>query len=251
MDLMTIAPQTMLGSATPVEAKPIILDPLAEDCPYDDMAIITTRRAITRVALVAVETGARFQREGIEHDPMSWMIAPRRLFDGRAAIDACLEREHCLRSILVHGLSLGLDLAPSVVDTLLSEGDEDKRRRSRQYLSSKRTAGKKANRSGRKPLAAPRLYTATIVYSSRNQMLQAFHASIAHEPSEISARLCERFGHSAAGVADIREGFHHSTPVVMALVQEPVAELIRRVAPEADHPLHYDFAVTIEQRIDV
>lgn len=251
MDLMTIAPQTMPGSATPIEVKPIVLDPLAEDCPYDDTAIITTRRAITRVALVAVETGGRFQREGIEHDPMSWMLAPRRLFDGRAAIDACLEREHCLRSILVHGLSLGLDLAPTVVDTLLSDDEEDKRRRSRQYMSSKRKSGKKDHRSGRRPLAAPRLFTATIIYSSRKLMLQAFHASIAHEPSEISARLCERFGHSAADVADIREGFHQSTPVAMALVQEPVAELIRRVAPEANHPLHTDFAVTIEQRIDV
>lgn len=251
MDLMTIAPQTMPGSATPIEVEPIVLDPLAEDCPSDDTAIITTRRAITRVALVAVETGGRFQREGIEHDPMSWMLAPRRLFDGRAAIDACLEREHCLRSILVHGLSLGLDLAPTAVDNLLSDDEEDKRRRSRQYLSSKRKAGKKRNRSGHRPLAAPRLFTATIIYSDRKLMLQAFHASIAHDPSEISARLCERFGHSAANVADIREGFHQSTPVAMALVQEPVAELIRRVAPEADHPLHNDFAVTIEQRIDV
>ena len=251
MDLMTIAPQTIPGNPASIEVKPIVLDPLAEDCPYGDTAIITTRRAITRVALVAVETGGRFQREGIEHDPMSWMLAPRRLFNGRAAIDACLEREHCLRSILVHGLSLGLDLAPTAVDTLLSDDEEDKRRRSRQYMSSKRKAGKKRNRSGHRPLAAPRLFTATIIYSDRKLMLQAFHASIAHEPSEISARLCERFGHSAANVADIREGFHQSTPVAMALVQEPVAELIRRVAPEADHPLHNDFAVTIEQRIDV
>jgi len=251
MDLMTIAPQTIPDSAASIEVNPILLDPLAEDCPYDDTPIITTRRALTRVALVAVETGGRFQREGIEHDPMSWMLAPRRLFDGRAAIDACLEREHCLRSILVHGLSLGLDLAPTVVDTLLSDDDEDKRRRSRQHMSSKRKARKKDHCSGRRPLAAPRLFTATIIYSNRKLMLQAFHASIAYEASEISARLCERFGHSVADVADIREGFHQSTPVAMALVQEPVAELIRRVAPEADHPLHNDFAVTIKPPIDV
>ncbi len=251
MDIMTVAPKTLPGRAASIEVNPIVLDPLAEDCLNEDTAIITTRRAIARVALVAVETGGRFQREGIEHDPMSWMLAPRRLFDGRAAIDACLEREHCLRSVLVHGLSLGLDLAPTVVDTLLSEGDEDKRRRSRQQMTSKRKAARKDHRSSRRPLAAPRLFTATIIYSDRKLMLQAFHASIAYEPSEISARLCRRFGHSAADVADIREGFHQSTPVALALVQEPVAELIRRVAPEADHPLHNDFAVTIEQRIDV
>jgi hypothetical protein len=81
-------------------------------------------------------------------------------------------------------------------------------------------------------------------------MLQAFHASIAREPSEVLARLCERFGHEAAAVADIREGFHQATPVAVALVQAPVAEMIRRVALDADHPIHSDFAVTIEQRID-
>ena len=67
-----------------------VMDPLDADDPADE-AVVTTRRAICRVALVATEVGGRFQREAIDHDPMSWMLSPRRLFGGSSALDACLE----------------------------------------------------------------------------------------------------------------------------------------------------------------
>lgn len=44
-------------------------DPLDEDGDADEI-VITTRRAIGRIALVATETATRFQREAVEHDPM-------------------------------------------------------------------------------------------------------------------------------------------------------------------------------------
>ena len=99
-------------------------DPLDDDAPTD-AAVMTTRRGLARLALVAAETGARFQREAVEHDPMSWLLAPRALFGGASAIEACLERQECLRGILLHGLSLGLDADAVDIDALVAESDGD------------------------------------------------------------------------------------------------------------------------------
>lgn len=99
-----------------------IEDPLAPDCPTD-IAVRTTRRSLCRVVTVAAEAASRFQREGIEHDPVAWMMTPRRLFSGGAALDACLERKAFTRAVLLHGLSLGLDAEPDEVDELEAARD--------------------------------------------------------------------------------------------------------------------------------
>lgn len=99
-------------------------DPLDEDGAADEI-VITTRRAIGRVALVATETATRFQREAVEHDPMTWMFAPRAVFDGAAAVDACLNRDACMRGILLHGLGLGMDADRLSMDALLANDDDD------------------------------------------------------------------------------------------------------------------------------
>lgn len=66
---------------------------------------MTTPREIVRVALVAAEAGARFQRDGVgEIDAMTWMLEPNRRFGGSAPIDAVRSRDGCLTALLVHGL---------------------------------------------------------------------------------------------------------------------------------------------------
>lgn len=249
MDLTTIDQSAGAPKLAVTDKGSAVLDPFDKDCP-EDVRILTTRRALTRVVLVAVETGGRFAREGIEYDPMSWMLASRELFSGRSAIDACLEREHCIRSVLVHGLSLGLDLSPSAVDALLADDDIDGAGPDPK-LNRKKDGLQKRQRPVRRSFTTPRLFTATISYSDHSLLLQAFHASIARDASEISERLRRRFGRRLTEAADIREGFHRAAPVTIALVQEPVAEMIRRVVEYAHLQIHDDFAVTIEQRIDV
>ncbi|MBB3348399.1 hypothetical protein [Sphingomonas sp. BK069] len=95
-------------------------DPLDPDSPQDAPFTVTRRRLI-RLALVAAETGARFQRESLEHDPMAWLLAPRLIFDGVDGVEGALDLQGCLRAILLHGLSLGLDADPEVFDELLSD----------------------------------------------------------------------------------------------------------------------------------
>lgn len=96
-------------------------DPLDPDL-AGDVEVMTTRRAMCRVATVAAEAGARFQREASSVDPMAWMLAPRRMFDGVSALEACLDRDHFVRAIVLHGLSLGVDADPAVLDRLVSMG---------------------------------------------------------------------------------------------------------------------------------
>ncbi|MGB7407269.1 MAG: hypothetical protein WA908_02090 [Pontixanthobacter sp.] len=95
------------------------LDPLDHN-DVDDETVELTKRELVRIALIATEVGARFQREGNTADPMAWMLVPRRLFAGRPAIEACADRDSCLRSVLVHGLGLDLDVKGELIDALLS-----------------------------------------------------------------------------------------------------------------------------------
>lgn len=221
-----------------------IPDPLDDDAP-DDELVLTTRRALVRVALLASETGARFQREALNYDSMAWMLSPRTLFDGRAPIDACQDVEACRRGIVLHGLSLGLDAEPSFVDDLLAEDDE---KRDRRHLFGLRPSPE-FRRSRRKPTPRARMYTATIVDTRDNRMMQVFHASIARDVDEVRARLASRFGPDVAGLADIRQGVHVASPPVIALVPQAVLELVRGVEQNSAAPHARHFAVDIEMGI--
>lgn len=225
-----------------------LIDPLDEDRP-DDQVVITTRRAICRVALVASETGGRFQREAVRYDPMSWMLSPRALFDGGTAVDACLDRDACMRGILVHGLGLGLDVDRSLVDALMAE-DDDFNDRESEYLYGQHPHGTGElgrDRAGR--ATKLRLYTATIADTRDNMMFQAFHASVARSAGEVRKRLSRRLGAELAEVADIRLGLHEGSPLVVALVPTPVVEVIRQMQRDCAAPGAKTFAVDIQQSI--
>lgn len=92
------------------------LDPLEDE----SGGMLAVRRiALVRIACVAAETGARMQRDGLAVDPVGWMVSRLELFEGRAPIEACMERSACLKAILIHGLGLDLDADPAVIDRLL------------------------------------------------------------------------------------------------------------------------------------
>lgn len=215
-------------------------DPLDEDAP-NDVAVTTTRRGLVRLALVAAETGARFQREGVEHDPMSWLLAPRTLFDGASAIDACLTRQACMRGILIHGLSLNLDADPKVIDELVGTEDDadieaDGDRRSAEILPLSRAAEPE-----------PRLFTATVVSYDGCESIQAFHASLATEEAEVAGRLYCRMG-AASADARIVAGFDPDDPLVAALVSPAMCDTLALVAENPGSPLAAGLDVNIEQR---
>lgn len=102
---------------TPSEPRVWALDPLAE---ASGETLSVTQVELVRVAMVAAETGARMQRDGIAVDPMDWMISPRKLFDGRPAIEAAMKRDGCTVALLLHGLGLDLDADPTFINEVLA-----------------------------------------------------------------------------------------------------------------------------------
>lgn len=126
MDLVAAAASVSFSPVFPLQplaACPVfsdLFDPLEAD-DRGDAPVLTTERRLRRLAIVAADTGARFARERIGHDPVAWLLAPRALFGGRRPLDACQDRTGFLRAALLHGLSLGLDADPGEVDALADD----------------------------------------------------------------------------------------------------------------------------------
>ena len=216
-------------------------DPLDAD-QAGDAEVRTTRRALTRVALIAAETGARFQREGADKDPMAWMLAPRRLFAGTAAIEACLERDNFMRGLILHGLSLGLDAAPDVIDGLMADDGGEGTATDAGIDGPRFYGGAAKLRRGEL-----RLFTATVVVHDGCESVQAFHASLATDPAEVADRLARRIGLASLD-ARIRAGFDPTDPLVAALVSDVLCDTLALIAAEPGSPLAAGLDLTIEQR---
>lgn len=218
-------------------------DPLDADEPNDGI-VATSRRALTRLALVAAEAGARFQREGIAHDPVAWMLAPRRLFRGAAAIEACLERDDCMRAVLLHGLSIGLDAAPARIDALLADspGDDD--------LGGPWLGGERGGiASGPPGSRRLRLYSAVVVIARGGELLHAFHASVAPSAAVVRERIRARFGSAAAGQAEIRVGFDPDCPATMGMVPPAVVDTLIAAGRRRRPAMLAGLDITVEQRL--
>lgn len=215
------------------------IDPLDSDHP-DDAVVVTTRRAICRVALVAAEAASRFQREAVHHDPMTWMLAPRELFHGATALEACLELDACIRGVLIHGLSLGMDADPDAIDALGADDEDapviETRGRTAEILPFMR-----------QPEPGLRLFTATVVAHAFGETVHAFHASLAADEAQVAGRLFCRIG-AASAEARIMEGFDASDPLVAALVAPAMCDTLELVAADPASQLAAGLDVNIEQR---
>ena len=231
-------------------------DPLEHDT-NSDSAVPTTRRGLTRLALIAAETGARFQREGEGHDPMAWLLAPRRLFGGGTAIDAVLGREDFMRALLLHGLSIGLDAEPGFIDQLVQDGpgdddaddgDDDGADASDPDAGADDVWHESAESRQRSIGTARRLFTATLVHEEGHGTLQAFHASICADVVEVLQRLAVRYGIGPASTAEVIAGFDPTTTFAEALVSSALCDLLLLVAAEPDSPLAAGLDLNLEQR---
>ncbi len=230
-----------------------VLDPLDPDLPTDEV-VVTTRRGLARIALVAAEVAGRFQREGVRHDAMAWMLAPRILFGGLSAMDACVDRDACLRGILLHGLSLGLDADPGAVDALVAEDDIGTGGDAQSDLLAR--GEPRVDHGPRHDNVLPfpqtdqaelRLFTATIVHDDGFETVQAFHASFAIDAAEIADRLYARMG-AAATEAVIVTGFDHTSPIVEALVSQALCHTLMMIEAAPQSPLAAGLDLNIVQR---
>lgn len=240
---MYMMPMSGTASSLPQPSLPVdicnVIDPLDDDLPGDEV-VITTRRGICRVALVATEVADRFQREGLRYDAMTWMLAPRRLFGGASAIDACLDRDACLRGVLIHGLSLGLDAEPETVDALTGDDDGD-------LPDACGIDGGNVLSFERPGVGTLRLFTATVVSRADGETIQAFHASLAVDGTEVAGRLYDRIG-AASVDALVVEGFDPGNPLVTALVSPAMCDTLELIAGDPGSPLAAGLDIYVEQR---
>lgn len=218
-------------------------DPLDPDA-SGDVAVSTTRRALTRLALVAAETGARFQREGTGDDPMAWMLTPRKLFDGGTPLIACLEQENCLRAILLHGLSIGFDAPPMQIDILLAEDHDGSAGDDGWFEGPRGTSFRGMQGSKRN-----RLYSANIVLARGGEVLHAFHASVAPSAAVIRERIRARFGTAAAAQASIRIGFDPESPANAGMVPPAIMHTLSNASRRAGSSSLDGLDITVEQRL--
>ncbi len=235
-------------------------DPLDADR-ADDVVVAATRRSLCRVALIASETATRFAREGLLHDPMAWLLAPRALFSGSTALEACLERDHCERAILLHGLSLGFDADPAAIDRLVSgdgdtsgdDGDGRIRIADHDDDDNSDDHGDKDSGDDRDRLeervaelatfAPRRLFSATILMRRDGVEVIAFHASFARDHGEVFSRLHDRFGGELTSHAEVRLGFDARHPLIPPEVRKL---LLRAIAAGSNTGETLD--VTFERR---
>lgn len=218
-------------------------EPLDDDEP-DDLVVTTSRRGLTRLALVAAETGARFVREAISYDAMAWLLAPRELFQGAAPLDACLEQEHCLRAIVLHSLSVGLDSLPSEIDALLC--DDGAPCDPPEPWSGRPQGGPFGGIPQRRRF---RLYSATVVLARGGEILHAFHASIAPSAAVVRERIRARLGSAAAAQAEIQIGFDPDCPGTIGMVPPAVVETLLLAGQRKYSANNAGLDITVEQRL--
>lgn len=224
---------------------PVYEDPLDPDAD-GDAVVETTRRGLLRLVLVAAETATRFAREGLPVDPVAWMLSPRRLFDGRNAIDACLERDECLRAVLLHGLSMGMDADADEMDALIAEEPIEADGTLPPHLPAAAYEGRgsQGGRSGDRP----RLWTSLFVDRSDLGMVQAFDAVIAPGRAEAEELLRARRGIARSAPVDVSEGFDASQPLVEALLSGAMTDMLEQVARDPASPLAEGLSVSVQQR---
>ncbi len=214
-------------------------DPLEPDAVGDEV-VVTTNRRLLRLAISAADVGARLTQEGSIVDAAAWMIAPRRLFDGRSALDACQDLIGFNRSVVLHGLGLALDAEPEDIDDLLASDD-----------ASPESAGIGAD--GWSGDLEPRLPGACLLScwvdcTDVRGRLFAFCAIVTDRPADLVERVVGRYGEAAAGQARYSNGFDHATPLATAMISDAMADTLALAASDPDSPLAHGLDVVVEQR---
>lgn len=244
----------LVRGSTATGTEPIALrwdcDPLDPDATADVLEPTSPRRLL-RLAIAAADVGARFAREGLEHDPVAWMLTPRAVFEGLTPMDACQDLKHFKRSIAFHALSLGLDADPNAIDELLDDGEDEDDNCGADGIDigevghDVATSSANGLKDGR--LGRPLLLTAWLDVAREGGRLFAFCALVTDRPGDLVERLIERYGRDAE-YADFAVGFDHTQPLATAMISDAMADTLALAAADPESPLAAGLDVVVEQR---
>lgn len=210
-------------------------DPMGVDLP-SDRRLSTTARAVARVAYVASEAAARFERCGTRADAMAWMSSPRDLFGGRAAIEACLELDDCARGVLAHMLEADPDVDAEELDDLIGSGGFP-------------VPPSMVGESVEPAVAVNRLYSCRTRKSDATGSSWCFDAFLAEDVADARRSLAVRHGRAAAVAAIVREGFDRSDPYVEAMVSPALADAIELAQKDPAGVVASGLDVRVVQRL--
>jgi hypothetical protein len=219
-------------------------DPLDADEP-EDASVTTSPRRMLRLAIAAADAGARFARQGLEQDPVAWMLTPRAVFDGMTAMDACQDLRPFRRSIALHALGLGLDADPYAIDDLLDEEAQDVKDTSAEAVLDVRTETSDAACDATLP--DPMLLTCWLDVVQEGARVFAFCAVVTDRPADLVERVIGRYGRDAAN-ADFAVGFDRSTPLAIAMISDAMADSLALAAADPASPLAVGLDIVVEQR---
>lgn len=215
------------------------LDPLGADEVTDEIVVTTTRRLL-RLTTAAADVAARFVRDRAVEDPVEWMTAPRRLFDGETAMDACQDLVGFDRSVVVHGFGLDPDAPAEEVERLLSE-----------EVDLAAAADSEVVQDGRHGLPRreyPRLLSCWVTTSGRRGRLIAFYAMVTTRPNALMDRVLRRYGAAAAQRADVTVGFDRGNVLVDAMIGEEMINTLLLAAADPRSTAVRGLDVVVEQR---
>lgn len=230
-------------------------DPLDPDA-FADLPMTTSPRRMMRLAIAAADAATRFAREGLEVDPVAWMLAPRTVFEGLNAMDACQDLKHFKRSIVLHALGLGLDADPDAIDALLDDGeyDQDEKgiddgRDEDLHLDDDAMASRMSSGGGGGDvtLSCPMLLTCWLDVAQGGERLFAFCAIVTDRPAVLVERLIERYG-PAAEHAEFAVGFDQTSSFATAMISDALADTLALAGADPRSPLAAGLDVVVEQR---
>jgi hypothetical protein len=219
---------------------------LEPDPRISDFLKLTRGRTIelARLSYVASEIGARSVREQADIEPLQWLMEPRRVFEGRTALQACRSEEGFRRAVVLHGMNLGLDVEPAQIAGIPATA----------FLSQ----AVAAQLSGAPPIDCSEperwkdvpfeLYTCSISADFGPGQVQIFCAMVAHDSREVRNRLRRRYGPLLEDEAHIRLGFDWSEPIACALVSEAMGHLLLLIAQDPNSQLAKGLDFQVEQR---
>ncbi len=197
-----------------------------------------------RLMHVAAETGARFVRDRIDAEPIEWLLKPQGLFDGHAAIDACSTPEGFRRMVLLHGLGLGIDTAPSRIAGL--PADDFVNPAAQRCLGVVPPIGTLEPEPRENGQTA--LYTSSICAEIEGGHVQIYCAMIARSALEVRRRLRQRYGPLIEDEAQVRRGFDWSEPLATAMVSDAMAHVLSLAAENPKSELAQGLDFQVEQR---
>jgi len=228
------------NASAPHGALPFFDDPLGQD-EADDGVVVSSRRGLCRLAIVAAEAGARAERGDLPCDPMAWLLAPRRAFDGDAALDACLSRQGMLRATALGAIG-AVDAEPELLDELLADDTMPP--------SSAPPGSRTPGRNGRRwNPEEPRLYTASLRTKGPRGTLNVFLATVANSAMDARAKLRMRLPGDVADRATVRPGFDDGDRLACSIFSQPMLELLRYMATHPLSPLTDGLDLYLEQRV--